>query len=159
MQCRYWISRNDRLLLFYGFLGKYAPDLFPHIIKHDPIASAGLESLLTSPSLYSAGETDDILGELDHVPYSLRRTLDRRRALVMQLFQEQGSFFPSGNSQLAPTDIRVITSYWNHGTGAEVLAISVTQCLIKPSDGISQRQGSQIVKEKTLSGGSKDLYV
>lgn len=108
MQCHYRISRNDRLLLFNSFLGKYAPDLFPHIIKHDLIASAGLEPLLTSPSLYSAGETDDILGELDHVPYSLRRTLDRRRALVMQLFQEQGSFFPSGN---APADIRVITSY------------------------------------------------
>lgn len=44
-----------------------------------------------------AGETEDILGELDRVPYSLRRTLDQRRALVMQLFQEQGSFFPSGN--------------------------------------------------------------
>uniref|UniRef100_A0A3B4ADL0 Protein capicua homolog n=1 Tax=Periophthalmus magnuspinnatus TaxID=409849 RepID=A0A3B4ADL0_9GOBI len=42
-----------------------------------------------------AGE--DILAELEFekVPYSsLRRTLDQRRALVMQLFQEQG-FFPS----------------------------------------------------------------
>lgn len=54
--------------------------------------------------LCSAGETEDILGELNRVPYSLRRTLDQRRALVMQLFQEQGSFFPSGNqSQLTPT--------------------------------------------------------
>lgn len=42
---------------------------------------------------------EDILGELEFekVPYSsLRRTLDQRRALVMQLFQENG-FFPSGN--------------------------------------------------------------
>lgn len=32
------------------------------------------------------------------MPYSsLRRTLDQRRALVMQLFQEQG-FFPSGKT-------------------------------------------------------------
>uniref|UniRef100_A0A3Q3KGY0 Protein capicua homolog n=1 Tax=Monopterus albus TaxID=43700 RepID=A0A3Q3KGY0_MONAL len=41
--------------------------------------------------------SEDILAELefDKVPYSsLRRTLDQRRALVMQLFQEQG-FFPS----------------------------------------------------------------
>ncbi|KAF5902362.1 protein capicua isoform X1, partial [Clarias magur] len=40
---------------------------------------------------------EDILGELEFekVPYSsLRRTLDQRRALVMQLFQENG-FFPS----------------------------------------------------------------
>lgn len=44
-------------------------------------------------------EGEDILTDLefDKVPYSsLRRTLDQRRALVMQLFQEQG-FFPSGN--------------------------------------------------------------
>ncbi|KAI5629741.1 protein capicua-like isoform X1, partial [Silurus asotus] len=49
----------------------------------------------------TAGETDDILGELDRVPYSLRRTLDQRRALVMQLFQEQGSFFPSAQATVA----------------------------------------------------------
>lgn len=39
-----------------------------------------------------------MLGELEYekVPYSsLRRTLDQRRALVMQLFQDHG-FFPSG---------------------------------------------------------------
>ncbi|XP_053540057.1 protein capicua homolog isoform X2 [Ictalurus punctatus] len=47
------------------------------------------------------GETEDILGELDRVPYSLRRTLDQRRALVMQLFQEQGSFFPSAQATVA----------------------------------------------------------
>ncbi|KAM9434388.1 protein capicua homolog isoform 2-T2 [Clarias gariepinus] len=47
------------------------------------------------------GETADILGELDRVPYSLRRTLDQRRALVMQLFQEQGSFFPSAQATVA----------------------------------------------------------
>ncbi|XP_060760821.1 protein capicua homolog isoform X3 [Neoarius graeffei] len=49
----------------------------------------------------TAGETEDILGELDRVPYSLRRTLDQRRALVMQLFQEQGSFFPSAQATVA----------------------------------------------------------
>ncbi|XP_051722291.1 protein capicua homolog isoform X4 [Ctenopharyngodon idella] len=46
---------------------------------------------------------EDILGELefDKVPYSsLRRTLDQRRALVMQLFQEHG-FFPSAQSTAA----------------------------------------------------------
>lgn len=45
---------------------------------------------------------EDILGELEFekVPYSsLRRTLDQRRALVMQLFQEHG-FFPSGDIHL-----------------------------------------------------------
>uniref|UniRef100_A0A3B1KL38 Protein capicua homolog n=1 Tax=Astyanax mexicanus TaxID=7994 RepID=A0A3B1KL38_ASTMX len=48
------------------------------------------------------GETEDILGELDRVPYSsLRRTLDQRRALVMQLFQEHGSFFPSAQATAA----------------------------------------------------------
>ncbi|KAG7325711.1 hypothetical protein KOW79_010636 [Hemibagrus wyckioides] len=47
------------------------------------------------------GETEDILGELDRVPYSLRRTLDQRRALVMQLFHEQGSFFPSAQATVA----------------------------------------------------------
>ncbi|XP_062867416.1 protein capicua homolog [Trichomycterus rosablanca] len=47
------------------------------------------------------GETEDILGELDRVPYSLRRTLDQRRALVMQLFQEQGSLFPSAQATSA----------------------------------------------------------
>ncbi|KAB0407301.1 hypothetical protein E2I00_010985, partial [Balaenoptera physalus] len=42
-------------------------------------------------------EAEDVLGELEYekVPYSsLRRTLDQRRALVMQLFQDHG-FFPS----------------------------------------------------------------
>ncbi|KAM9851662.1 protein capicua homolog [Aulostomus maculatus] len=46
---------------------------------------------------------EDILAELefDKVPYSsLRRTLDQRRALVMQLFQEQG-FFPSAQATAA----------------------------------------------------------
>uniref|UniRef100_A0A8C7HK36 Protein capicua homolog n=1 Tax=Oncorhynchus kisutch TaxID=8019 RepID=A0A8C7HK36_ONCKI len=48
-------------------------------------------------------EGEDILGELefDKVPYSsLRRTLDQRRALVMQLFQEHG-FFPSAQATAA----------------------------------------------------------
>lgn len=51
--------------------------------------------------LLEGTDTDDVLGELEYekVPYSsLRRTLDQRRALVMQLFQEHG-FFPSGRSQ------------------------------------------------------------
>lgn len=43
------------------------------------------------------------------MPYSsLRRTLDQRRALVMQLFQEQG-FFPSGNID---TNHKHISSEW-----------------------------------------------
>lgn len=44
-----------------------------------------------------------MLGELEYekVPYSsLRRTLDQRRALVMQLFQDHG-FFPSGKQVLS----------------------------------------------------------
>lgn len=48
----------------------------------------------------SGADGEDMLGELefDKVPYSsLRRTLDQRRALVMQLFQEHG-FFPSGDA-------------------------------------------------------------
>lgn len=50
---------------------------------------------------FPAPDGEDILAELEFekVPYSsLRRTLDQRRALVMQLFQEQG-FFPSGKTQ------------------------------------------------------------
>ncbi|XP_030641485.1 protein capicua homolog [Chanos chanos] len=46
---------------------------------------------------------EDILGELEFekVPYSsLRRTLDQRRALVMQLFQDHG-FFPSAQATAA----------------------------------------------------------
>ncbi|XP_053546917.1 protein capicua homolog isoform X2 [Bombina bombina] len=48
-------------------------------------------------------EAEDMLAELeyDKVPYSsLRRTLDQRRALVMQLFQEHG-FFPSSQATAA----------------------------------------------------------
>ncbi|XP_031431538.1 protein capicua homolog isoform X2 [Clupea harengus] len=50
-----------------------------------------------------AADGEDILGELEFekVPYSsLRRTLDQRRALVMQLFQEHG-FFPSAQATAA----------------------------------------------------------
>uniref|UniRef100_A0A3Q3M0Q5 HMG box domain-containing protein n=1 Tax=Mastacembelus armatus TaxID=205130 RepID=A0A3Q3M0Q5_9TELE len=44
---------------------------------------------------------DDFLADLDRVPYSsLRRTLDQRRALVMQLFHEHG-FFPSAQATAA----------------------------------------------------------
>ncbi|XP_034401690.1 protein capicua homolog isoform X2 [Cyclopterus lumpus] len=46
-------------------------------------------------------EGEDLIGDLDRVPYSsLRRTLDQRRALVMQLFQEHG-FFPSAQATAA----------------------------------------------------------
>ncbi|XP_010840985.1 PREDICTED: protein capicua homolog, partial [Bison bison bison] len=48
-------------------------------------------------------EAEDVLGELEYekVPYSsLRRTLDQRRALVMQLFQDHG-FFPSAQATAA----------------------------------------------------------
>uniref|UniRef100_A0A8D3A9M4 Protein capicua homolog n=1 Tax=Scophthalmus maximus TaxID=52904 RepID=A0A8D3A9M4_SCOMX len=51
----------------------------------------------------AATDGEDILAELEFekVPYSsLRRTLDQRRALVMQLFQEQG-FFPSAQATAA----------------------------------------------------------
>ena len=44
------------------------------------------------PVLLTGTEAEDVLGELEYekVPYSsLRRTLDQRRALVMQLFQDQ----------------------------------------------------------------------
>lgn len=56
---------------------------------------------------FPATDGEDILTDLefDKVPYSsLRRTLDQRRALVMQLFQEQG-FFPSGKTQTHTLDI------------------------------------------------------
>lgn len=44
---------------------------------------------------------EDLLGDLDRVPCSsLRRTLDQRRALVMQLFHEHG-FFPSAQATAA----------------------------------------------------------
>ncbi|XP_069372152.1 protein capicua homolog isoform X1 [Paralichthys olivaceus] len=46
-------------------------------------------------------EGEDLLGDFERVPYSsLRRTLDQRRALVMQLFQEHG-FFPSAQATAA----------------------------------------------------------
>lgn len=49
----------------------------------------------------AVGETEHILEELDRVPpSSLRRMLDQRRALVMQLFQEHG-FFPSAQATAA----------------------------------------------------------
>ncbi|XP_041427504.1 protein capicua homolog isoform X4 [Xenopus laevis] len=51
----------------------------------------------------TGSEAEDLLGEMeyDKAPYSsLRRTLDQRRALVMQLFQEHG-FFPSSQSTAA----------------------------------------------------------
>nr|XP_023665706.1 protein capicua homolog isoform X2 [Paramormyrops kingsleyae] len=60
-------------------------------------------ALLMAPSADTGTDGEDILGELefDKVPYSsLRRTLDQRRALVMQLFQEHG-FFPTAQATAA----------------------------------------------------------
>ncbi|XP_056597016.1 protein capicua homolog [Triplophysa dalaica] len=49
----------------------------------------------------TVGETEHILEELERVPpSSLRRMLDQRRALVMQLFQEHG-IFPSAQATAA----------------------------------------------------------
>ncbi|CAL1583537.1 unnamed protein product [Knipowitschia caucasica] len=49
----------------------------------------------------AGAEGEDLLGDLDRVPYSsLRRTLDQRRALVMQLFHDHG-FFPSAQATAA----------------------------------------------------------
>lgn len=64
-------------------------------------AAAALLHKVRSPtillSLQTVAEGEDLLGDLDRTPHSsLRRTLDQRRALVMQLFQENG-FFPSGD--------------------------------------------------------------
>lgn len=62
----------------------------------DPCTVVG--GLTGLPVLLTGTEAEDVLGELEYekVPYSsLRRTLDQRRALVMQLFQDHG-FFPSG---------------------------------------------------------------
>ncbi|XP_044540712.1 protein capicua homolog, partial [Gracilinanus agilis] len=60
--------------------------------------------LSRGPHAPAAGtEAEDVLGELEYekVPYSsLRRTLDQRRALVMQLFQDHG-FFPSAQATAA----------------------------------------------------------
>lgn len=59
-------------------------------------------ALIILPPFVPGTEAEDVLGELEYekVPYSsLRRTLDQRRALVMQLFQDHG-FFPSGEHVL-----------------------------------------------------------
>ncbi|TRY96212.1 hypothetical protein DNTS_016455 [Danionella cerebrum] len=49
----------------------------------------------------AVGESEHVLDELDRVPpSSLRRMLDQRRALVMQLFQEHG-FFPTAQATAA----------------------------------------------------------
>lgn len=67
-------------------------------------------SLAMLPVPCTGTEAEDVLGELeyDKVPYSsLRRTLDQRRALVMQLFQDHG-FFPSGEP---------IWESWGHSGG------------------------------------------
>lgn len=62
--------------------------------------AAALLHKVCSPTMLlfvqTVAEGEDLLGDLDRTPHSsLRRTLDQRRALVMQLFQEHG-FFPSG---------------------------------------------------------------
>lgn len=57
-----------------------------------------LSPMLHIDSATHATDGEDLLGDLDRVPCSsLRRTLDQRRALVMQLFHEHG-FFPTGNN-------------------------------------------------------------
>ncbi|XP_075995191.1 protein capicua homolog isoform X2 [Genypterus blacodes] len=67
-----------------------------------PKSAAKCEGEIFTFDRAAAGtEADDLLGDLDRVPYSsLRRTLDQRRALVMQLFQEHG-FFPSAQATAA----------------------------------------------------------
>lgn len=63
---------------------------------------ASAVAFIVLPALFPGTEAEDVLGELEYekVPYSsLRRTLDQRRALVMQLFQDHG-FFPSGEHVL-----------------------------------------------------------
>lgn len=68
------------------------------------VSAAAVTAAVTAllPFTWAGTETEDVLGELEYekVPYSsLRRTLDQRRALVMQLFQDHG-FFPSGEQVL-----------------------------------------------------------
>ncbi|XP_039573153.1 protein capicua homolog, partial [Passer montanus] len=75
------------------------PDLGPSLGRLS--GSPPAPDPLTPPG--AGGEGEDVLGELeyDKVPFSsLRRTLDQRRALVMQLFQEHG-FFPSAQATAA----------------------------------------------------------
>nr|XP_046183513.1 protein capicua homolog isoform X3 [Oncorhynchus gorbuscha] len=61
----------------------------------------------------AGAESEDVLGEMDKVPYSsLRRTLDQRRALVMQLFQEHG-FFPSAEDQGGEAEDHADSHTWN----------------------------------------------
>lgn len=72
------------------------------------------QALTSVPVAFPATDGEDILAELEFekVPYSsLRRTLDQRRALVMQLFQEQG-FFPSGTPAPLPTYIHNKLKDW-----------------------------------------------
>lgn len=81
----------------------------PALILTSNTVGSGAATFLNAASP-SGAEGEDILTDLefDKVPYSsLRRTLDQRRALVMQLFQEQG-FFPSGKTRrlLLPWTLR-----------------------------------------------------
>ena len=63
-------------------------------------ASGYNDSAVTTSFISPGTEGEDLLGDFERVPYSsLRRTLDQRRALVMQLFKEHG-FFPSGKSRV-----------------------------------------------------------
>lgn len=75
-----------------------------------PAADAGMQRWpdtgLMQLSVKPGPEGEVPLGDLDRVSYSsLRRTLDQRRALVMQLFQEHG-FFPSGKRPAGTRDDR-----------------------------------------------------
>ncbi|KAJ0003529.1 hypothetical protein NQD34_008627 [Periophthalmus magnuspinnatus] len=66
-----------------------------------PKSAAKCEGDIFTFERAAGAEGEDLLGDLDRVPYSsLRRTLDQRRALVMQLFQEHG-FFPSAQATAA----------------------------------------------------------
>lgn len=74
------------------------------------------------PALLPGTEAEDVLGELEYekVPYSsLRRTLDQRRALVMQLFQDHG-FFPSGKQ------VRSLGGTWRGPTHSSHPALCTT---------------------------------
>ncbi|OWK15750.1 hypothetical protein Celaphus_00004538 [Cervus elaphus hippelaphus] len=102
----------DKVLSEVDFEERFAE--LPEFRPEEVLPSPTLQSLATSPRAIlgsyrkkrknSTGtEAEDVLGELEYekVPYSsLRRTLDQRRALVMQLFQDHG-FFPSAQATAA----------------------------------------------------------
>lgn len=102
---------------------------FLKCVQHD-VPEGTLTEILAASSLtplhlfgpYPATDGEDILTDLefDKVPYSsLRRTLDQRRALVMQLFQEQG-FFPSGEIGTHATTYKSYKPFRNRSTLVDV---------------------------------------